>query len=120
MTSLLFEGGQFKQDDWPELRESKENDDNVFLHKAGFSCINTFGNTHCVSFEVWQGKAQAEWLIVFSVPDYFCHIRCFGWSDFIDLLSKLSPIAIAGALDNGKFGSTFLRTAGLPEDEKTD
>lgn len=40
--------------------------------------------------------------------------------DFIDLLSKLSPIAIAGALDNGKFGSTFLRTAGLPEDEKAD
>lgn len=119
MTILLFEDGQFKNDDWPEFRESAEEDDADFFRSAGWTQLPPLGDANQFHFDIWQGETEGEWLVIVNTTgDLTCHVRCYGWIHFLELMSKISPIAIAGALHNGDHGTAFLFTANMQKDEK--
>lgn len=118
MSSVLFEDGQFKQDNWSEL-EAEENW-SAFLKREGFVHNGKIGHEGGFNFEVLDGKVEGEWAVIFALPHCFSVIRCYGWHNLIELLSKLSPIAIAGALGNGDKGTPFFRTANLRDGEQSD
>src|SRR5437588_9356522 len=93
---LRFEDAQFKPDDWPEFVAHREEDDDAFLSKQGFQKDIEVGNSVGLGFEVWESsKTEGEWVVSFGTSGLTCYIRCYGWPNFIELLSKLSPIAIA-------------------------
>jgi hypothetical protein len=117
MAALLFENGEFKEDHWPEL----SGDWDAAFKAEGYSKCQTFGNDNGISFEVWDSNTEGAFLVVFQTADASCAIRCWGWQNLIELLSKLSPIALAGAIEYGELGSPFFRVVTrLPGDEKAD
>lgn len=118
MHSVLFEDGQFKQDSWPELEAEKDWD--AFLKREGFTPGGEMGEENGFHFEILEGKVEGEWVVNFDLPFRCCVIRCYGWHNLIEMLSKLSPIMLAGALQHGDKGTPFFRTANLEDDEKAD
>lgn len=96
MTILRFEDSQFKPDVWPEFSAHQETDDDAFLLKEGFLKQSEVGNTNGLNFEVYEkGSSEGEWVVSFGTSFSACYIKCSGWPNFIELLSKLSSIAVA-------------------------
>lgn len=118
MSSVLFEDGQFKQDNWPELEA--EEDWGAFLERQGFIGGGEMGQENGFQIEILEGKVEGAWVVTFSLPFRYCVIRCYGWHNLIEMLSKLSPIILAGALQNGDKGTPFFRTANLKDSEQAD
>ena len=76
----------------------------------GFHQSQEVGCGTGLSYMLWERydpeeDAELEWIVQFSTAGRCCMIRCFNWIDLIDLLSTLSPIAMAGIFDECDYAS---------------
>lgn len=92
-TDFLFRGGAFAP--VPELVSG---DWEQWLADNKFHLSQTVGDEAGLHYRLYEG--EEAWLVAFGTAGRLCVIRCEAWPDLIELLAKLSPIALAAILDD--------------------
>lgn len=90
LNDFLYQGGAFIPMTMP-LGDGDLNDE---LHKAGYHALQSVGDESGLHYIVYK-SSKPDWVILFSTTCHYCVIACKTWPDFIDLLVKLSPTALA-------------------------
>lgn len=72
----------------------------------GFHQSQAVGCTYGLHYVVYEkydrdedGPYEGPFIVEFSTSGYWCPILCEGWPNLIELLAKLSPIALAAMMD---------------------
>lgn len=85
---------QFKNGKFSELKQKVDFD--------SYDESQSFGETAGVSFVLYENREDAQnWIVRFQTSTSTVPIFVDSWIDLIELLSKLSPIALAGIFDEG-------------------
>jgi hypothetical protein len=107
-TLVTFRAGSFDElDAVPYIGEAVEDFDDR-LKAAGFGLSQTVGDASGIHYELWEHTERHEWIIVFGTAGYWCPILCQRWADLIELLAKLSPVALAGMIQEADSGDPFI------------
>jgi hypothetical protein len=74
----------------------------------GFSVEQEVGDTNGLHYKLLVSDAHKEdvplrWIVSVNTACYGCLIQCDSWPDLIELLAKLSPIALASIFDHQDF-----------------
>lgn len=120
-TWLKFSNGKFEpvsEPDWytaEPLSEKPTHNPSDVYHAAGFDCAQCFGQGYGVGFELWRTNFETsrirgeQWFIDFSDGRRFIGILCSTWIDLIELLAKLSPVALAAGMERNDLGEAEWR-----------
>lgn len=99
MSTYKYNEGTFKQMEvkWLEASETDK-----AIRENGYHIQQSVGDTNGLSYELFSNQeASLKFCIIFQTASEFCVIFVEDWPDLIELLSKLSVIAIAGAMGEG-------------------
>ena len=72
-----------------------------WLKSIGFHRSQAVGDQNGLSYELHECSEERAWLVLFQTAGKATYILCETWPDLIELLSKLSVIALAGVIDQG-------------------
>lgn len=86
-----------------------------WIANNGWYLSQTFGDINGVHLCMYERNCsisdldnpEVNWLIAFSTAAYWHPILVRSWVDLIELLAKLSPIALAGCIKEGGLGGFF-------------
>jgi hypothetical protein len=90
---LVYEAGKFTPGDPLALGEDIEG----ALAKAGYE-PQQVGSEGDLGYTLWEKAPVGPWVVCFGTSGACCWITCPTWPDLIELLAKLSPIALAGLI----------------------
>jgi hypothetical protein len=94
---FVYEGGRFTPGD-PLGLDSAE-DYQEALQKQGYLLSQDVGENCSLSYTLFEHEDDG-WVVLFRTFGRCAWILCRDWPDLIDLLHKLSTIALAGVLSH--------------------
>jgi hypothetical protein len=68
------------------------------LGGLGFEQTQCVGEPAGLNYCLWERRDGGAWVVVFATAMTWCQVLCRTWPDLIDLLERLSPIALASLL----------------------
>ena len=92
---FVFRNGKFIPGD--PLNLDSHPDGNTSLEKLGYHLSQEVGCAAGLHYDLWEHENRG-WIIHFSTACRFCAVVVEEWPDLIELLGKLSTIALAGVL----------------------
>jgi hypothetical protein len=87
----LFEGGRFIPAGVPEFGDD--------VPGSPFFRSQEVGDPCGLHYVLYEHKTAGEWIVRFCTSSFCTDILVKSWPDLIELLGKLSPIALAAILD---------------------
>src|SRR5262245_59047085 len=91
-----FKDGKFMEGGLPPGFDIEAEDWVQELNRCGFSSSQGVGDDNGLHYELLEGSEG--WVVLFATADLCFYIRVKSLPDLIELLSKLSVIALAAAL----------------------
>ncbi len=107
---LVYRNGVYRREDPIEFTaaDNSERCCSEVLETRGYHRSQDVGDTSGLSYTLWEHHTEG-WVVNFGTACRFCCIHVADWPDLIDLLHKLSIIALAGLIteDYGYHGVYF-------------
>ncbi len=85
-----------------------------YLPDFGYMETKQYGGTNSFCFSLWEYvrgssasrhlKETPAWIVTIVTMYQSCVVRVFDWPDLLELLQRLSPIVLAGAIERSDSG----------------
>jgi hypothetical protein len=109
---LVFTDGRFQTHPEPPCAMPRD-----WLADQGYFSSMAAGDAHGLGFKLYEHDAGGKFVVRCDTPTGCCFIVCSSWPDLLELLSKVSTVALCGAMRQTKYGEGFIRTGSVWKEE---